>query len=178
MLAFENAEEFTNLWWLDAYCFGRYPRRRSPICGRPARRRRSCRAISSSCAKAPRLHRGQLLLHPDLHRQPLGGRTMQRIKHHGQEGHYALQRHSRPHKTAPIRTLRPATGTGPSIPTGMRIALRRLSSRYALPLMITENGLGVRQAGSRGQGERRLPYRLSAQPPPRRARRRCRTGSS
>jgi 6-phospho-beta-glucosidase len=25
MLAFENAEEFTNLWWLDAYCFGRYP---------------------------------------------------------------------------------------------------------------------------------------------------------
>jgi 6-phospho-beta-glucosidase len=29
------------------------PRRRSPICGRPARRRRSCRAISSSCAKAP-----------------------------------------------------------------------------------------------------------------------------
>lgn len=27
-------------------------------------------------------------------------------------------------------------------PTGLRIALRRISSRYDIPIMITENGLG------------------------------------
>ena len=26
MLAFESAEEFTNHWWLDTYCLGRYPK--------------------------------------------------------------------------------------------------------------------------------------------------------
>ena len=26
ILAFENAEEFTNNWWLDVYCWARYPR--------------------------------------------------------------------------------------------------------------------------------------------------------
>ena len=46
-------------------------------------------------------------------------------------------------------------------PTGMRIALRRLSSRYALPLMITENGLGEfdkLEAGDRVNDDYRIAY--------------------
>ena len=98
MLAFENAEEFTNLWWLDAHCFGSLPcRRRSPHLRETGEAPRSCRAISSFCDGR----------HPDyigvnyyytltFTEQPLGGRDDAAHQHHGQEGHYALQRHSRP----------------------------------------------------------------------------------
>jgi 6-phospho-beta-glucosidase len=65
LLAFENAEEFTNHWWLDTYCVGRYPQaalawlheageaRRDPL-GRPRRPARAAVPTSSASTTTSR----------------------------------------------------------------------------------------------------------------------------
>ena len=73
---------------------------------------------------------------------PLGGQTLQRINTTGQKGTTPSSGIPGLYKTAPNPHLETSNWDWAIDPTGMRIALRRLSSRYGLPLMITENGLG------------------------------------
>lgn len=143
VLAAENAEEFTNLWWLDAYCLGRYP---------PA-----ALAWLREAGEAPEIRAGdsdlmargkpdfigvnyyQTLTYAD---NPRDGVCLQPINTTGQKG------------TTPASGVPGLyrTHTNPNLPTtnwdwtidpaGLRIGLRRLFSRYGLPLLITENGLG------------------------------------
>jgi 6-phospho-beta-glucosidase len=143
MLAFENAEEFTNHWWLDAYCFGRYPQ--------------AALAWLRERGEAPEI------LPSDLHtlRQgvpdfvgvnyyytltftanPLGGVTLQRINVTGQKGTTPSSGVPGLYRTMPNLHLETSNWDWAIDPTGLRIGLRRLASRYALPLLITENGLG------------------------------------
>ncbi len=119
MLAFENAEEFTNLWWLDAYCFGRYPQ--------------AALAYLRETGEAPDILPGDLELlregTPDyigvnyyytltFTDNPLGGQTLQRINTTGQKGTTPRAAFPASTRRRPTRTLRPATGTGPSTRPG------------------------------------------------------------
>lgn len=143
MLAFENAEELTNYWWLDAYCLGRYP----------------LAALNwlREQGEAPEILPGDLALlaegKPDyigvnyyytltFTDNPLGGQGLARINTTGKKGTTPSSGIPGLYKTVPNPHLETSNWDWAIDSTGMRIALRRLASRYALPLMITENGLG------------------------------------
>ncbi|KPC53736.1 glycoside hydrolase family 1 protein [Amantichitinum ursilacus] len=143
MLAFENAEEFTNYWWLDTYCFGRYPQ--------------AALAHLQAAGEAPDILPGDEAIlrngRPDFigvnyyqtltfTENSLDGVTMQRINTTGQKGTTPASGVPGLYKTAPNPNLTTTNWDWSIDPTGLRIGLRRLASRYALPLMITENGLG------------------------------------
>lgn len=143
MLAFENAEEFTNWWWLDAYCLGRYPQA-------------ALRHLQQR-DEAPEILHGDLALlaaaRPDfigvnyyytttVTDNPLGGQTLQRLNTTGQKGTTPSSGVPGLYKSATNPHLPSSNWDWAIDPTGLRIALRRLASRYGLPLLITENGLG------------------------------------
>jgi len=143
MLAYENAEEFTNYWWLDTYCFGRYPQ--------------AALAHLQAVGEAPDIQPGDLEIlqegRPDFigvnyyqsltyTDNPLDGVTMQRINTTGKKGSTPASGVPGLYKTSVNPHLETTNWDWTIDPVGMRIALRRLASRYALPLMVTENGLG------------------------------------
>jgi 6-phospho-beta-glucosidase len=143
ILAFENAESFTNDWWLDVYCKGTYPD--VPyrwLCDR---------------GLAPTIHDGdaELLARgtPDFvginyyqtltyEANPLDGVSDGTMNTTGQKG--TTQDTGIPglYKTAPNPHVATTHWDWAIDPSGLRVGLRRLTSRYALPILITENGLG------------------------------------
>ena len=143
LLAFDNAEEFCNHWWLDVYCHGRYPRM-------------ALRWLEQQ-GEAPVILPGDMALlaeaRPDFvgvnyyytltyTDNPLGGETLHRINHSGQKGTTPASGVPGLYKTAANPHLETSNWDWAIDPSGLRLALRRLTSRYDLPLMITENGLG------------------------------------
>lgn len=162
MLAFENAEEFTNDWWLDTYCLGRYPQ--------------AALAYLRETGEVPDILPGDL----DLMRQglpdfigvnyyqtltytdnPLDGQTVQRINTTGKKGSTLSSGVPGLYKTAPNPHIETTNWDWNIDPTGLRIGLRRLSARYALPIMITENGLGEfdhLEEGDRIRDDYRISY--------------------
>ena len=162
LLAFENAEEFTNHWWLDAYCLGRYPA--------------AALAYLQQTGEAPEILPGDvdLLRHgrPDFigvnyyqsltyTDNPLGGQTLQRINTTGQKGSTPSSGIPGLYQTANNPHLETTNWDWNIDPTGLRIGLRRLASRYALPILITENGLGEYdqlEAGERVRDDYRITY--------------------
>jgi 6-phospho-beta-glucosidase len=162
MLAYENAEEFTNYWWLDTYCFGRYPQ--------------------AALAHLLQVGEGPLILPGDLELlqqgrpdfvgvnyyqsltytdNPLDGVTMQRINTTGEKGSTPASGVPGLYKTSVNPHLETNSWDWAIDPVGMRISLRRLASRYALPLMVTENGLGDfdhLEAGDKVHDAARIAY--------------------
>jgi len=143
VLAFENAEEFNNYWWLDTYCLGRYPQ--------------AALAWLRESGEAPEILPGdmdilkqglpdfigvnyyQTLTYTD---NALDGATLQRINTTGQKGSTPVSGVPGLFKTHENPHLEASNWDWYIDPAGLRIALRRLTLRYALPLLITENGLG------------------------------------
>ena len=162
MLAFENAEEFTNSWWLDTYCLGRYPQ--------------AALAHLREAGEAPDILPGDLeLLRQSLPDfigvnyyqtltytdNPLDGQTMQRINTTGEKGSTPSSGVPGLYKTVSNPHLETTNWDWNVDPGGLRIGLRRLSSRYALPIMITENGLGEfdpLEEGDRIHDDYRIAY--------------------
>ncbi|GGP21099.1 glycoside hydrolase family 1 protein [Silvimonas iriomotensis] len=162
MLAFENAEEFTNWWWLDTYCFGRYPQ--------------AALAWLQKTGEAPDVQPGDAAILqaglPDFvgvnyyytttfTDNPRDGVTMQRINTTGQKGTTPSSGVPGLYRTTPNPHLPTSNWDWAIDPTGLRIALRRLASRYDLPLMVTENGLGEfdqLQAGDAIHDDYRIDY--------------------
>lgn len=143
MLAFENAEELTNHWWLDTYCFGRYPQ--------------AALAWLTETGEAPDILPGDLEIlsqgQPDFvgvnyyqtltyTGNALDGVTLQRINTTGQKGTTPASGIPGLYKTLANPFVETSNWDWAIDPTGLRIGLRRIASRYALPVMITENGLG------------------------------------
>jgi 6-phospho-beta-glucosidase len=143
VLACDNAETFTNEWWMDVYCRGTYPQ--------VALRYLWERGVG------PTIEDGDLDLlqrgRPDFlgvnyyrtvtyEANPLDGVSEGMMNTTGQKG-------SGQHSGIPglYRTTRnPHVATSnwdwAIDPVGLRIGLRRMTSRYRLPILITENGLG------------------------------------
>jgi 6-phospho-beta-glucosidase len=143
MLAFENAEEFTNHWWLDVYCWGKYP---------PA-------ALEFLKEKgwAPEIEDGDYELlaagKPDFlgvnyyqtltyEFNPLDGVETGEMNTTGQKGSNADTGVPGLYKTTRNSHLEASNWDWAIDPIGLRIGMRRMTSRYGLPIMITENGLG------------------------------------
>lgn len=144
MLAFENAEDFTNFWWLDAYCLGRYPG--------------AALAWLRETGEAPEIGDGDMELlaraRPDFlglnyyqtltyADNGLDGATPQRINTTGAKGTTPVSGLPGLFKTHPNPHVATTDWDWAVDPLGLRIGLRRLHSRYGLPLLITENGLGA-----------------------------------
>lgn len=144
MLAFENAEEFTNFWWLDPYALGRYPG--------------AALAYLREIGGAPTIHAGDMEMmaaaRPDFlginyyqsttyAQNPLDGATPQRINTTGEKGTTPVSGLPGLFKTAPNPHVATTDWDWAIDPAGLRIGLRRLYSRYKLPMLITENGLGA-----------------------------------
>lgn len=143
VLACENAEAFTNEWWLDVYCWGRYPE--APF-------RYLCEQ-----GLAPSIQEGDLELlrkgKPDFlgvnyyqtityEANSLNGISEGTLNTTGQKG--SSQETGIPglYKTKRNPHLGTTNWDWAIDPVGLRIGLRRLSSRFRMPLLITENGMG------------------------------------
>lgn len=143
ILAFENAEEFTNNWWLDMYCWGTYPQ------------------IPFRCLEkqgwAPTIEAGDMDLlakgKPDFvgvnyyqtityERNPLDGVSEGKMNTTGQKGTNQETGIPGVFKTKKNPHLTTSNWDWTIDPIGLRIGLRRITSRYQLPVFITENGLG------------------------------------
>jgi 6-phospho-beta-glucosidase len=143
VLACENADAFTNDWWLDVYCWGRYPQ--VPF-------RYLCER-----GLGPTLQQGDLELLergiPDFlgvnyyqtatyEANPLDGVSEGRMNTTGQKGSGQDTGIPGLYKTNRNPHLETSNWDWAIDPVGLRIGLRRLMSRYQLPVLITENGLG------------------------------------
>jgi 6-phospho-beta-glucosidase len=143
VLACDNAEVFTNDWWLDVYCEGRYPQ----LALQYLRERGLGPTIQDGDVDL--LERGR----PDFvgvnyyrttayEANPLDGVAEGTMNTTGQRG--TTQDTGIPglYKTAPNPFVQTTNWDWAIDPTGLRIGLRRLAGRYRLPVLITENGLG------------------------------------
>ena len=143
VLAFENAEAVTNDWWLDVYCRGRYPQ--------------SAFRYLSGQDLAPTIRDGDLELLqkgiPDFvgvnyyqtityEANPPDGVSEGTLNTTGQKGSGQETGIPGLYRTKRNPHVETTNWDWAIDPVGLRIALRRLASRYQLPIMITENGLG------------------------------------
>ena len=143
VLACENAEAFTNEWWLNVYCAGKYPE--VPF-------RYLC-----DHGLAPTIQEGDLELlaraRPDFlgvnyyqsiayEANPLDGTSEGSMNTSGQKGSSEQTGIPGLYRTARNPHVQTTNWDWAIDPVGLRVGLRRLTSRYHLPVLITENGLG------------------------------------
>ncbi|MBL3649578.1 6-phospho-beta-glucosidase [Bacillus vallismortis] len=143
ILAFENAEEFMNNWWLDMYSWGTYPQ--IPF-----------RYLEKQ-GWAPTIEAGDMELlakgTPDFigvnyyqtityERNPLDGVSEGKMNTTGQKGTNQETGIPGVFKTKKNPHLTTSNWDWTIDPIGLRTGLRRITSRYQLPVFITENGLG------------------------------------
>ncbi|MFX3625168.1 MAG: glycoside hydrolase family 1 protein [Ectobacillus sp.] len=143
VLAYENAEELNNYWWLDVYCWGKYPK--------VAWRYLEEQGLTPTVQEDDWI----LLAHgkPDfigvnyyrtgtVEMNPLDGVGEGRMNTSGKKGTTEESGIPGLYKTKRNPHLEATNWDWEIDPTGLRIGLRRLTSRYGLPVLITENGLG------------------------------------
>jgi 6-phospho-beta-glucosidase len=143
VLASDSAEEFLNWWWLDVYCRGQYP-------ALPFEHLRAQGVLPDVSDADLDLLRSAV---PDF----IGINYYQSETYTFNppdgvsEGHYnttgrrgTTESTGRPgwYRTTANPNLETTNWDWTIDPVGLRVALRRLSSRYGLPLLVTENGLG------------------------------------
>jgi len=141
--AAESAEEFTNHWWLDVYARGCYPT--------------SAFAWLTEQGEAPVFAEGDAELLAGAKPDFLGINYYfsQAFEANGPDGvgeagfNTTGKKGSTPvsgvrglYKTAANPHVATSNWDWPIDPEGLRITLRRVTSRYGLPILITENGLG------------------------------------
>lgn len=143
VLAHENAEEINNYWWLDVYCRGTYPK----IAWKYFERE----------GLTPTIEEGDLELlkcgKPDFiginyyrtgtfEMNPLDGVGESKMNNSGKKGSTQDSGIPGVFKTIKNPNLEATNWDWEIDPVGLRIGLRRLTNRYDLPVLITENGLG------------------------------------
>jgi 6-phospho-beta-glucosidase len=143
ILASDNAEDFLNHWWLDVYARGIYPS--VPL------------KFLKSQGLAPEIAEQDLELLKSATPDFLGVNYYQSLTYTTNppdgvaEGHFntsgkkgTTQSTGRPgwYRTIENSNLRTTNWDWNIDPVGLRISLRRLTSRYGLPVLVSENGLG------------------------------------
>jgi len=143
ILAYENAEEYNSHWWLEVYCNGEYPK-----------------AIWNYLEEkglTPTIEEGDFELlkqgKPDFlgmnyyrsetyEMNPLDGVGAGKVNTSGKKGTTEESGVPGLYKTKKNPNLKATNWDWEIDPEGLRISLRRLTNRYGLPVLITENGLG------------------------------------
>ncbi|MBP2242087.1 6-phospho-beta-glucosidase [Cytobacillus eiseniae] len=144
ILAAENAEELNNFWWMDMYAWGKYPKMAWDYLERKG--------------VAPLLEEGDFELlqegKPDFmgvnyyqsttfESNPLeDGVGAGKMNTTGKKGTSQDSGIPGLFKTTANPNLKRTNWDWNIDPQGLRIALRRIKSRYDLPILISENGLG------------------------------------
>ncbi|MGG5252744.1 glycoside hydrolase family 1 protein [Neobacillus sp. SM06] len=143
ILAAENAEEFNSHWWMDVYAWGTYPE--------------AAWNYLEEKGLTPKLEEGDLELlkegKPDFmgvnyyqtttfESNPLDGVSEGRMNTTGKKGTSGERGIPGLFKTVKNENLERTNWDWNIDPTGLRIGLRRITSRYQLPILISENGLG------------------------------------
>jgi len=144
ILAYENAEELHNHWWLDVYVWGRYPK--------------TMWKLLSDAGLAPTMEEGDSELlafgRPDFlginyyRTGTVESNPIDKAVEGGEMNTTGKKGTSKEHgipglfKSKKNPYLDSTNWDWEIDPQGLRIGLRRLASRYHLPLLITENGLG------------------------------------
>ncbi|RFA32030.1 aryl-phospho-beta-D-glucosidase [Virgibacillus dokdonensis] len=144
VLAAENAEEFINYWWMDVYAWGKYPK--------------TIWEYLDEKGIAPKVQENDFKLlkegKPDFmgvnyyqtttyEKNPIDGVTMEgNFNTTGKKG--TLEDTGVPglFKTVKNEHLEKTNWDWNIDPQGLRIGLRRITNRYGLPILISENGLG------------------------------------
>ncbi|TCP30984.1 6-phospho-beta-glucosidase [Scopulibacillus darangshiensis] len=142
-LSSENAEEFESHWWLDVYCLGKYP----SIAWK----------YLSKHNLAPTILDGDMELLADgtpdfvgfnyyrtntYEINPLDGVGAAQKNTTGKKGQSREGGIPGLFKTKRNPQLETTNWDWEIDPIGLRVGLRRITSRYGLPILITENGLG------------------------------------
>ncbi|WP_409293769.1 glycoside hydrolase family 1 protein [Peribacillus sp. SCS-26] len=144
ILAAENAEELNSHWWMDIYAWGRYPQ--------------AAWSYLEMNGLAPEIQDGDFALlkegKPDFmglnyyqsttfEKNPLeGGVGAGEMNTTGKKGTSSESGIPGVFKTVSNPNLQKTNWDWNIDPDGLRIALRRITDRYALPILISENGLG------------------------------------
>lgn len=143
ILAAENAEEFNSYWWMDIYTWGKYPQ--------------AAWNFLESKGLAPIFEEGDFELlrqgTPDFmgvnyyrtttyEKNPLDGVSEGYFNTSGKKGSSEDTGIPGVFKTIKNPNLEATNWDWEIDPTGLRIGLRRITSRYGLPILISENGLG------------------------------------
>lgn len=144
VLASENAEELNNHWWMDVYAWGEYPKLIWNYLEREG--------------LAPTLEEGDMELlksaAPDFmgvnyyrtstyENNPLDGIGLGAMNTTGKKGSAPDTGTPGLFKTIKNPNLEATDWDWEIDPIGLRIALRRITNRYRLPILISENGLGA-----------------------------------
>jgi 6-phospho-beta-glucosidase len=162
VLAFENAEAFTNDWWLDVYCRGRYPE--VPfryLCERglgPTIRDGDLELLEKASPDFLGVNYYQTMTYEA---NSLDGVSEGTLNTTGQKGSGQETGIPGLYKTKRNPHVETTNWDWAIDPVGLRIGLRRLTSRYRLPILITENGLGefdVLEPGNTVNDEYRIAY--------------------
>ncbi|OIJ16642.1 aryl-phospho-beta-D-glucosidase [Anaerobacillus alkalilacustris] len=143
ILAMENAEEFNSHWWMDVYAWGHYPK--------------TTWNYLEENGLAPSVEEGDFQLlkegKPDFmgvnyyrtmtyEKNPLDGVTEGHFNTSGKKGTSEDTGIPGVFKTIKNPNLEATNWDWEIDPTGLRIGLRRITNRYQLPILISENGLG------------------------------------
>ncbi|MFD1067629.1 glycoside hydrolase family 1 protein [Oceanobacillus locisalsi] len=144
VLAADNAEEFTSHWWMDVYAWGEYPQVAWNYLTRNG--------------IAPRIEKEDLELlkagKPDFmginyyqtttyEKNPLNGVTLDgHFNTTGEKGTMEDTGLPGVYKTVTNDNLERTNWDWNIDPQGLRIGIRRVTNRYQLPILISENGLG------------------------------------
>ena len=144
VLAYENAEAFTNDWWLDVYCRGRYPevplRYLSDRGLGPTIEQGDAELLESGRPDFVGVNYYQTLTYEANPLDGVSDGTMNTTGRKGTGQDTGIPGLYRTRRNPHVET----TDWDWAIdPIGLRIGLRRITSRYQLPILITENGLGA-----------------------------------
>lgn len=143
VLAFENAEELNSYWWLDIYAWGKYPQVTWQYLERqgvaPVMRPGDAELLQ---AGRPDFMGVNYYQSKSFERNPLDGIAEGKMNTTGQKGSTVDTGIPGLFKTKRNPHLAATNWDWEIDATGLRIALRRITSRYGLPILISENGLG------------------------------------
>ncbi|WP_371862543.1 glycoside hydrolase family 1 protein [Mesobacillus foraminis] len=143
ILAAENAEELNSHWWMDIYAWGKYPE--------------AAWKYLEEKGLAPHMEDGDFELlrqgKPDFmgvnyyrtttyEKNPLDGVSEGQFNTSGKKGSSEDTGIPGVFKTVKNPNLEATNWDWEIDPKGLRIGLRRITSRYRLPILISENGLG------------------------------------
>lgn len=144
VIAFENAEDLDNHWWMDVYALGKYP----VIAWKYLEKQ----------GLTPTIEEGDFELlkagKPDfmgvnyyqtgtVAMNPLDGVGEGKMNTTGKKGTTEESGIPGVYKMINNENLTTTDWDWTIDPEGLRVALRRITSRYGLPVLITENGLGA-----------------------------------
>ncbi|MBT2217081.1 glycoside hydrolase family 1 protein [Virgibacillus dakarensis] len=145
ILAAENAEEFQSYWWMDVYSWGVYPK----VAWKYLEKHGLAPIIEDGDDELLKAGKPDFIgvnyyQTATFTASPLGEQfsASNKENHDGKKGNFVESGNAGLFKRKRNAALETTNWDWEIDPVGLRIGLRRITSRYGLPILVTENGLG------------------------------------